>query len=199
MWSERVFQGAEFFDSTFDGVGRLQEFAGSHRDACGGAGGYDVAGFECHDVAEERDDIGDGVNHLRCVGFLADAAVYGKLHIEILHIVHIVFCEQVRSHRQEAVGPFAVEPVVKLVPGSPDPCFSEGDTSCGDVVDDSVTGHCIEDVLGLYTLGWFADYNGQFDFIIHLFTVGGPGDLLIRADDDGRGHYKGPRYGRFAR
>ena len=150
-------------------------------------------------MTEERDDIGDVVNHLRGVGFLSDAAVYGELHIEILHIVHLVFCEQVRSHGQEAVRPFAVEPVVKLVPGSPGPSFSEGDTSCGDVVDDGVAGHCIEGVLGLYTLGRFADYDGQFDFVIHLLAIGGPGDLLIGADDDGRGHNKGPRHSRFAR
>ena len=77
-------------------------------------------------MAEEGDDVRDGVNHLRGVGFLAGLAVDFELHIEVVNIGDLVGCEKIGAEREEAISPFAVEPVVEFIPGAGGAIFFEG-------------------------------------------------------------------------
>ena len=197
--AEHIGQSAELFDGAFDAVAGLEESAGSHRDARWCASSYYIARLERHYVAQKRNNISYRINHLRCVGALADSAINGERHIEILDVANLVSSNKTGAHRQEAIGPFAIEPIVKLVPRTLTSIFGESNAAGRYVVGDCVAGYIVEGISRFDTFTPPADDNGELDFIIDLLAVGRPGDLLIGANDDGRRHQKWSGEGRLSR
>jgi len=139
-------------------------------------------------VAEEGDDLGDSVDHLGGVGLLAGVTVDGEGQVEVVGVGQGIGGEKVWAHRAESVGPLSVEPVVEVVPVAWGAIFCEGNGAGGDVVGDGVACDAVVSLLWLDVFRVFADDDGELDFVVDGFAVGGPGDLISGAYDDGGGH-----------
>ena len=130
---------------------------------------------------------------------MPELAIYSKGHIKVLRVGDFIGSQQVWPHRQEAISPFSVQPIVEFVPGSFFSCLCEGYGAGGDVVADCISGDVIECVLRGDGFCFFSDNDGKLDFVIELVAVGRPGDFFIGANDCGSRHNEGARDGCFSR
>ncbi len=126
-------------------------------------------------MTQERNNLRYRMNHLRAAGVLADLAVDRQLQIEILHVLDLVGGQHIRPHRTEPVGPFAVEPVVELVPWPFGTVLLESHRPCRDIVDNGIAGDYLQGILRRYGFGLSADYDRKFEFVVYRLAVNGPG------------------------
>jgi len=193
--AHRVDQGSEFFDSAFDDITGVEELAGCHADAVRCARGDNVARLQRHEVADKRDYLGDGEDHPGCVGLLPDPAVDAQLHVQVVWIFDLVDGGQVRSQWKETIGPLAVEPVEKLIPRALGAPLFESYAPCGDVVGDAVSGDIIQGFGGGDAACRLADHDSQFQLVINLLAVSGPGDCPAASQGGGGRHQERTRHG----
>ena len=84
-------------------------------DALGRAGDDDVARQERHELAQMREDLGDGEDHVARIALLPDSAVDGERERNRLRVGNLVGRHEPRSERTERVEALALDPLAAAV------------------------------------------------------------------------------------
>src|SRR5579872_780654 len=116
LGDDRIAEDSDLFDLELDDVAVFEEERRLtlESDAFGRSGCNDIAGFERHEVAEKRDDLRAGKDHVRCIGILHDSPVEPRLDRQLLRIADLRRRNERGSERRERVDRFAGAPLACL-------------------------------------------------------------------------------------
>src|SRR4029077_4228932 len=132
---------AEPLDAERDDVAGLEPNGSrlhAERDARRRAGGDDVARLHHEDLRAVPDDVRDAEDHRLGIAALALLAVHVEPHVELLHVLDLVFGDEPRPERAERLAALALGPL---------PAALGLEVAFRHVVADAVAGDDVERVL----------------------------------------------------
>ena len=158
----------------------------SETDSGRGAGGNDIAGQECHELADVAHEEGDFENEICSGAVLFGFSVDLEPEAQSVWVGNFVCCGQPRTQRGEGVGAFAFDPLTAALelPGAFAVVVVEdiaGDMSHGIGLGDGAGG--------------FSDHHGQLNFPVGFFRSGGNDESIVRAGEGGGGFEENNRFG----
>ena len=158
----------------------------SETDSGRGAGGNDIAGQECHELADVAHEEGDFENEICSGAVLFGFSVDLEPEAQGVWVGNFVCCGQPRTQRGEGVGAFAFDPLTAALelPGAFAVVVVEdiaGDMSHGIGLGDGAGG--------------FSDHHGQLNFPVGFFRSGGNDESIVRAGEGGGGFEENDGFG----